>query len=494
MKKRLLTVTTIIMTIILLFPHAGGISNASIAESIVVEADRVQMLQQPLDDLDDEIEEALADRVMPGAVVLIARDGEIVKHQAYGYAARYTDDQFTEMDEPVSMQEDTIFDVASISKLFTATAIMQLWDQGAFELDDPVYWYIPEFAAQGKEDVTIRHLLTHTSGFRPSTTEPIHEMEGTREELLDFVLNEPLQNPPGTAYVYSDVDYITLGVLIERVSGERQDDFVREFITEPLNMSDTMYDPSADLQHRIAATEYQPWTNRGIVWGSVHDEKAWALDGVAGHAGVFSSASDLAVFAEMMLNKGNYEGTQILTEEAFEQINTNWNEAFPGQDQGIGWELNQEWYMDDLAEFNTMGHTGYTGTSIVVSPNKESVTILLTNRVHPTRNTVSTNTIRRKAAEKTADSIHAWNAAGMRMMVERLDTRGAFELGSDARALQLHLTAIEQYENKGDQAKVVKHLEGFQQLVDYLFIQEGIDDATHDDLQRTTDYLIEKWQ
>ena len=183
MKKRLLTVTTIIMTIILLFPHAGGISNASIAESIVVEADRVQMLQQPLDDLDDEIEEALADRVMPGAVVLIARDGEIVKHQAYGYAARYTDDQFTEMDEPVSMQEDTIFDVASISKLFTATAIMQLWDQGAFELDDPVYWYIPEFAAQGKEDVTIRHLLTHTSGFRPSTTEPIHEMEGTREEL-----------------------------------------------------------------------------------------------------------------------------------------------------------------------------------------------------------------------------------------------------------------------------------------------------------------------
>ena len=102
-------------------------------------------------------------------------------------------------------------------------------------------------------------------------------MEGTREELLDFVLNEPLQNPPGTAYVYSDVDYITLGVLIERVSGERQDDFGREFITEPLNMTDTMYAPSADLQNRIAATEYQPWTNRGIVWGSVHDERLGRL-------------------------------------------------------------------------------------------------------------------------------------------------------------------------------------------------------------------------
>ncbi|WP_339230871.1 serine hydrolase domain-containing protein [Oceanobacillus sp. FSL K6-2867] len=493
MKNRLLMVITILMTIVLLFPHAE-LSNASIAESIVVEADRAQMLQQPLDDLDDEIEEALADKVMPGAVVLIARDGEIVKHQAYGYAARYTDDQFTEMDNPVHMQEETIFDVASISKLFTATAIMQLWDQGEFELDDPVYWYIPEFAAQDKEDVTIRHLLTHTSGFRPSTTEPIHEMEGTREELLDFVLNEPLQNTPGTAYLYSDVDYITLGVLIERVSGERQDDFVREFITEPLNMTDTMYAPSADLQNRIAATEYQPWTNRGIVWGSVHDEKAWALDGVAGHAGVFSSAPDLAVFAEMMLNKGNHEGTQILSEEAVELMNTNWNEAFPGQDQGLGWELNQEWYMDDLAELNTMGHTGYTGTSIVVSPNKKSVTILLTNRVHPTRDTVSTNTIRKKAAEKTADSIHAWNAAGMQMMVERLDERGAFNLSSDAHALQLHLTAIEQFENKGDQAKVIKHLEGLQQLIDYLFIHEGIDNATYDDLQRTADYLLGKWQ
>ncbi|WP_042222357.1 serine hydrolase domain-containing protein [Oceanobacillus manasiensis] len=453
----------------------------------------VQMLQQPLDDLDEEVEQSIAESVMPGAVVYIAKHGEVVKHDAYGYAARYTDDQFTEMEEPVAMQEETIFDMASISKLFTATAVMQLWDEGLFELEDPVHWYIPEFTGEGKEEVTIRQLLTHTSGFAPGPSERLYEVEGDRADRLDFVLREPLQQAPGADYVYSDLDYITLGVLIERLSGERQDDFVQRKITEPLGMDDTMYNPPESLKSRIAATEYQPWTNRGLVWGSVHDENAWSLDGLAGQAGIFSSAADLAVFAQVMLENGTYAGEEILSEEAVELMKTNWNEAYPGQDQGLGWELNQSWYMDDLAEHNTLGHTGYTGTSIVVSPNHDSVTILLTNRVHPTRNTVSTNTIRKKVSEKTADAIYAWSAEAMQQMVERLLTREEIDERT-ARSLNLHLTVVNRFEEKEDQAKVLKHLNRFQHLVDRLQGTEEINEATYQDLQRTADYLIGKWE
>src|SRR5690625_4856396 len=249
-----MTPPMVLLFTILLFTGAASILAAS-SGLLQSNPSEVEMLQEPLDDMDPLLEEAIADHVMPGAVVLVARDGQVVKHDAYGYAARYTDSDFTEMDEPVEMSEDIIFDLASLSKLFTATAVMQLWDQGAFELNDAVAEYIPEFAANGKEEVTIRQLLTHTSGFRPSTTVPLHEVEGDREDKLTFVLNETLQNPPGDQYLYSDVDFITLGVLIERISGQRQDEFMEQFLTQPLNMTDTMYNPPADMQHRIAATE-----------------------------------------------------------------------------------------------------------------------------------------------------------------------------------------------------------------------------------------------
>jgi CubicO group peptidase (beta-lactamase class C family) len=363
------------------------------------------MVKAPLNQIDDAVKEAISNRVMPGAVTLIARRGTIAQWEAYGYAARYTDANFTEMKHPVKMAKDTIFDLASISKLFTATAVMQLWDQGRFDLDDPVAKYIPEFAVNGKQDVTIRQLLTHTSGFRPDPPIPLYEIPGSREDKLQYVLQEPLRYPPGTHYVYSDINFMTLGVLVERLTGQREDEFVREHITEPLNMTDTMYNPPEKLKPRIAATEYQPWTDRGLVWGSVHDENAWALDGVAGHAGVFSTAHDLAVFGQMMLNGGKYKGKQVLSDQAVKLMTTNWNEAFPGQNMGLGWELAQGWYMDALAESSTFGHTGYTGTSIVISPNNKTIAILLTNRVHPTRETVSTNPIRRTVSRMAADAI-----------------------------------------------------------------------------------------
>lgn len=361
------------------------------------------MVQQPLDEIDRHMEKMIGDQVMPGAVAFVARRGHIVKQEAYGYAYRYEDDQFTESSNPIMMQEDTIFDLASISKIFTTTAAMILYDQGRFELDDKVAEHIPEFAANGKEDVTIRQLLTHTSGF--TAWVPLYTKGSSREDRINLVLNQPLSNEPGSTYTYSDLNMITLGVLIERLSGQRQDEFVKEYITEPLGMTDTMYNPPASLKNRIAATEYQPWTNRGVVWGEVHDENAWSLDGVAGHAGVFSTAEDLAKLAHMYLNDGRYGSARILKPETVEMIVENQIPQFPGDDHGLGWELAQGWFMDALSEGSSLGHTGYTGTSIVVNRNNGTIAILLTNRVHPSRNTVSTNVARRQFARQVADAI-----------------------------------------------------------------------------------------
>lgn len=357
----------------------------------------------PLNAIDSHIQQAIRERNIPGAVVLIARRGVVVKHKAYGHALLYRDDRYTPVDKPIAMEENTIFDIASISKLFTVTAAMKLYEQGKFQLDDPVARYIPEFAAEGKEEVTIRQLMTHTSGLAPLI--PLYKMGNSREERLQIVFRQPLEAKPGTRYAYSDLNLITLGALVERLSGMSLDEFVKKHITGPLGMTDTMYNPPASLKQRIAATEYQAETGRGLVWGEVHDENAWALDGVAGHAGVFSTAKDLAVFGHMFLQKGKYGGTRILKESTVELMAKNHLPDFPGDDQGLVWELNQGWYMDALADSKTMGHTGFTGTSLVVDRKNQTLAILLTNRVHPTRNTKSINPTRRQVARMAADAI-----------------------------------------------------------------------------------------
>jgi serine-type D-Ala-D-Ala carboxypeptidase len=361
------------------------------------------MIQQPLNEIDSKVNESITNRVMPGAVVFVARRGQIVKHHAYGNAVQYSDDQFTEVENPIPMEKGTIFDLASISKIFTTTAAMKLYEEGKFKLDDPVAAYIPEFAQNGKEKVTIRQLMTHTSGF-PAWI-PLYTKGNSRDERLQMVFANPLINAPGTKYTYSDLNMITLGAIVERLSGKRLDKYVKEHITQPLKMYDTMYNPPASLKHRIAATEYQPSTNRGLVWGQVHDENAWSLDGVAGHAGVFSTAGDLAKFAHMYVNDGRYGNKRILKPETVRMLVENQNQQFPGNDHGLGWELRQGWFMDALSESTTLGHTGYTGTSIVINRNNDTIAILLTNRVHPTRNTVSTNGIRRQFARQVADAI-----------------------------------------------------------------------------------------
>lgn len=361
------------------------------------------MMQKSLEEIDPFIETNMNKGMMPGAVVFVARKGQIVKHEAYGYAVKYKDSTLTEMDKPIKMKENSIFDVASISKLFTTTAAMILYEQGKFQLDDPVAEHIPEFAQNGKETVTIRQLLTHTSGLKSGI--PLYKQGNNREDRIQLVFQQSLDHQPGTTYKYSDLNLITLGALVEKWSGKRQDQFVKEFITNPLGMKDTMYNPPETLKSRVVATEYQANVNRGMVWGEVHDENTWSLDGVAGHAGVFSTAKDLGIFAHMFLNEGTYGHNRILKPATVKLMGKNFNTDFPGDDHGLGWELNQGWYMDGLSDKNALGHTGFTGTSIVVSPNNKTIAILLTNRVHPTRNTPSINPVRRGIAREVADSI-----------------------------------------------------------------------------------------
>ena len=337
-----------------------------------------------------------------GGVVLAGHDGYVVQRAAAGYALRYADGDGTELprDQWVPMRTDSIFDLASVSKLFTSIALVQQVEAGRIDLDRTVASYIPAFAANGKQAVTVRQLLTHTSGF-PAWL-PLWSRYPTPEERIQAVYDAKLVNAPGTAYLYSDLNMITAGKLVELAAGKPLDQVVRHRITGPLGMSDTGYNPPASKLDRVAATEYQTAPARGMVRGSVHDENAWALDGVAGHAGVFSTADDLAVLAQTIVNGGSYGDTRILGEDAVDSLLRNENAAFPGNSHGLGFELDQRWYMDAMSSPGTAGHTGYTGTSIVIDRASESFVILLTNRVHPSRSWGSNNPARRAVARDLA--------------------------------------------------------------------------------------------
>jgi CubicO group peptidase (beta-lactamase class C family) len=359
-----------------------------------------------------------------GAVVLAAKDGVIVQHAAVGTAVRYAS---TGVELPAEQQiparPDTIFDLASVSKLFTTIVALRRVERGDLELDAPVARYLPEFAAGGKERVTVRMLLTHTSGL-PAFL-PLWSRYPTPAERLRAALIAPLAagSTPGGQYVYSDLGLIALGTLVARLSDRPLDALVRDEITAPLGMVDTGYNPAPALRPRIAATEYEPYAGRGMVWGEVHDENAWGLGGVAGHAGVFSTARDLATLCQMLLNGGEYRGRRILRPETVRLALVNHNAALSAQNpeaaRGLGFELDKTWYMGPLASPVGFGHTGFTGTSLVIDPLSHSFVILLSNRVHPDRAWGSNNVARRAMVRDMGEAMPvrpawgrtAWRAA-----------------------------------------------------------------------------------
>jgi CubicO group peptidase (beta-lactamase class C family) len=380
-----------------------------------------------------------------GAVSLLAHDGVIVSRATSGYAVRFADAAGTELpaDQKVPMRADTIFDMASVSKLFTSIAVMQLVERGKVDPDEPVATYLPEFGVNGKASITIAQLLTHTSGL--VSWVPLWRDYPDIPARIKAVMDIAPRTTPGTNYEYSDLNLITLGVLVERLTGKPLDQVVAEKITTPLGMVDTGYNPPASKLDRIAATEYQTAPPRGMVRGSVHDENAWSLGGVAGHAGVFSTAGDMAVLAQTIMNGGAYRGHRILRQETVTALLTNHNEGFPGHDHGYGFELNQMFYMGALSGPRTAGHTGFTGTDIVIDPSARSFAILLTNRVHPSRGWGSINIARETLASGLAKALavkprhghNSWytglgDASSASLTSVQLRPRGPFRVNFDA--------------------------------------------------------------
>lgn len=368
-----------------------------------------------------------------GAVGLLAHDGVVVDRYAVGGALRYADAAGTELPpaQQVPMRNDTIFDMASISKLFTSIAVLQLVERGQLTIDTPVSRFFPEFATGDKAAITIKMLLTHVSGFDadpiPSLWAGYPDIPSRRQAVLD----SPLKNKPGTTYLYSDINLLTLGFIVEKLTGQSLDKVVHNRITAPLGMVDTGYNPPASKLNRIAATEYEANPPRGMVRGSVHDENAWSLGGVAGHAGVFSTANDMATLAQTMLNGGSYRGHRILGEETVRQMMlTNYNQQFPDDAHGLGFELDQPWYMGALASPVTAGHTGFTGTTLVIDPESRSFAILLTNRVHPSRSWGSINTARQVWATSLARAMAVRPEAGKDAWTSTLGNASAATLST----------------------------------------------------------------
>ncbi|MFE9367058.1 serine hydrolase [Streptomyces sp. NPDC006978] len=380
-------------------------------------AARAGLLPDQLDLLVTDAEKYLADSPAhpwyAGAVLLAGRGGTVALHRPIGHAVRYAAyDEATDTgvefppDQQIAMAEDTVFDLASVSKLFTSILAVQQIERGALELEAPVASYLADFAGGGKQDITVRQLLTHTSGFRawiPLYSEP------TREGKLRMLWDEVPASPPGTAYLYSDLNLISLQLILEKITGRTEDALLRDEITAPLGMHRTRYNPPASWKPKIAATEDArlPWSGleRGLVWGEVHDENAYSLGGVAGHAGVFSCAWDLAVLARTLLNGGSYSSARILSEKSVELLFTDFNTAFPGDEHGLGFELYQHWYMGAMATPRTAGHTGFTGTSLVLDPTTDSFLIVLGNSVHPVRSWRSGSAPRVATANRMARAV-----------------------------------------------------------------------------------------
>ncbi|MER6914356.1 serine hydrolase [Streptomyces sp. NPDC000594] len=348
-----------------------------------------------------------------GAVLLAGRGGTVALHHPIGWAVRYaaydeTTDTGVELPpgERIPMTRETVFDLASVSKLCTALLVVRRIERGEVALEAPAARYLPEFGAAGKAEITVRQLLTHTSGLRAWI--PFHR-EPTREGRLRMLWEEVPAKPPGSAYLYSDLNLIALHLLLERISGRALDTLLHDEITAPLGMHRTRFAPPASWRPRIAATEDSrpPWSglDRGMVWGEVHDENAYAFGGVAGHAGVFSDAWDLAVLARTLLNGGAYGRTRILRPASVALMLSDFNTAFPGDEHGLGFELNQHWFMGAMATPYTAGHTGFTGTSLVMDPTTDSFLVVLGNSVHPVRRWRSGSAPRATAAGHLARAV-----------------------------------------------------------------------------------------
>jgi uncharacterized protein YbbC (DUF1343 family) len=321
-------------------------------------------------DLDTTIQQAIQEKKIPGAVLIVGNKGSIAYRKAYGNQAL--------LPTPEPMALNTIFDVASLTKVVATTpAIMKLFEQGKIRIADNVNVYLPEFQ-EGKSEITVQQLLTHFSGLRPDLT--LEPAWSGYETGIDKAMHERCVNPPGTKFVYSDINFILLGEIVRRLSGQTLADFARTEIYQPLGMSESMFQPPASMLPRIAPTE--KLKDGTILRGVVHDPTARYLGGIAGHAGLFSTADDLAKYCQMLLDRGN----AVVSPPTVLKFTSPATPLDQKVLRGLGWDIDSP-YSGNRGELfpagKSFGHTGFTGTSIWIDPGSQTYVVLLTNAVHP---------------------------------------------------------------------------------------------------------------
>lgn len=372
-------------SILILIMSLIFISTEPVSQSLpYAKAEKAGMLSCRLERISEVINEAIRNREFPGAVVIIGKEGKIVFREAYG--------QSQWVPESRSMVIDMIFDMASITKpIATATSIMILVEQGRINLWDKVKDYLPCFqpykkdAKSDPEDARIWHLLTHTSGLPPyadvAVLEKLYGVPCPRDRLVDYIGKLPKTDPPGNVFHYSCLGYISLAHIIEQISGMDLSEFSQKYIFYPLGMKHTFFTPPDTLFDLYVPTEVIE--GKPLI-GIVHDPLARLQGGISGNAGLFSSADDLSIFAQMMLNKGIFNGVRILSPLSVERMTAVFPKAkFAGR--GLGWDMDSAYSTNqgDLFGEHSYGHTGYTGTSMWIDPDTRTIVIFLTNRVHP---------------------------------------------------------------------------------------------------------------
>ena len=376
--------------------------------------------------LDPIVNEAIAQRQIPGAVVIIGHDGQVVYRKAYGSRA------LEPRREPMTV--DTVFDCASLTKVIvTTTAIMQLWEQGRFRMSDPVAKYLPEFAQNGKQDITIRQLLIHYSGLAPDLdlTKP---WEG-KETAYRMAFEVAPERSPGAVFVYSDINFVVLGALVERLSGESLDEYALKHIFEPVGMKETRFVPPHAWEPRIAPTEEDE--NHHLLRRVVHDPTARRMGGVAGNAGVFSTADDLAIFAQALLDGGR----GVLTPATVAKMTAPQQPVNGTAVRGFGWDIDSPLSTNrgELLPVGSYGHTGFAGTSLWIDPTTRTYIVLLTNAVHmnvvPPKEKGSAVALRTKVATAVAAALALDPTQAEKMRIATLT--GYNEMQSAARKLSV---------------------------------------------------------
>jgi CubicO group peptidase (beta-lactamase class C family) len=363
-------------------PPEVGLNNSGLDTSLAPKLDKI---------VKTSIEEAVA----PGVAIAVGRNGHIAYMKGYGYI---------DWNQPGSPAVDTntLYDLASLTKVIaTTTLAMILEENGQLDLNRTVVSYLPEFNSPEKAQITVKQLLTHSGGLEAGAN--IYQTAKGREQYLSQINARPLEYTPGTNMIYSDWDMILVQLVMERISGKTLDVLANEKIFKPLGMVDTQFNPPFSLRPRIAPTQVDD-ARGGLLWGTVHDENSYALGGVAGHAGLFSTAKDLALFSMMILNGGEgVNGVRIVKPATIAR----WT-ARQGREstRALGWDSPEGG--SSAGQFFSpwsFGHTGFTGTSIWIDPEKDLFVVVLTNRVNPSRNNTRHVQLRRDVADAVQQAV-----------------------------------------------------------------------------------------